>query len=172
MSNYFNIQFEYILLSIALFVFLVFAALLRAIIIPSLKVKVITMASVVSTVIKLLVTITLVFLGYGVFGIIFGFLLYPLTSTVIFTLAIKKKIYKNIPRLNIFMSTKEIFFTSVTFWIPTLINTLGSQLGTISVFLAVGSSNAGIYFISFSIITGIMVITSVLSSIVILPLVP
>lgn len=164
-SSYFNIGFDYILLSIVLFIFLVFSALLRAIIIPSLKVKVITVASVISTIIKLSVTIILVFLGFGVFGIIFGFLLYPLTSTVIFTLAIKKKIYINVPSLNLFKSTKDIFIASLPFWLPAIITTIGSQLGTITVFLTMGSSNAGIYFISFSIVTGIMVIILVLSSI-------
>ena len=92
-SSYFNIGVEYISLSIALSVFLVFSALLRAIIIPSMKVKVITIASVVCTAIKLSVTIVLVLLGFGVTGIIFGFLSYPLISTIIFTFAIKKKIY-------------------------------------------------------------------------------
>ena len=164
-SSYFNIGFEYILLSIVLFIFLVFSALLRAIIIPSLKVKVITVASVISTIIKLSVTITLVFLGFGVFGIIIGFLMYPLTSTVIFTLAIKKKIYISVSSLNLFKSTKEIFIASLPFWLPAIITTVGSQLGTITVFLTMGSNNAGIYFIAFSIVTGIMVIIVVLSSI-------
>ncbi len=164
-STYFNIGFEYILLSIVLFIFLVFSALLRAIIIPSLKVKVITVASVISTIIKLSVTITLVFLGFGVPGIIFGFLLYPLTSTVIFTLAIKKKIYTSISGFNLFRSTKEIFVASLPFWLPAIITTVGSQLGTITVFLTMGSNNAGIYFIAFSIVTGILVIIVVLSSI-------
>jgi O-antigen/teichoic acid export membrane protein len=163
-GNYFGIGFEYILLSFALSVFLVFSALLRAIIIPTLKVKVITITSIVGTAIKLSITITLVLLGYGVFGIIIGFLSYPLISTLIFSYAIKKEVYKNVSGIILFKS-KDILFTSVTFWIPALINTIGSQLGTISVFLAVGSSNAGTYFISFSIVTGIMVITSVLSSI-------
>jgi O-antigen/teichoic acid export membrane protein len=164
-SSYFNIIFEYILLSIVLFIFLVFTALLRAIIIPSLKVKVITVASVISTIIKLSATITLVFLGFGVFGIIFGFLLYPLTSTVIFTLAIKKKFYKSMFSLHLFKSTKDIFIASLPFWLPAIITTVGSQLGTITVFLTMGSNNAGIYFIAFSIVTGIMAIIVVLSSI-------
>jgi len=164
-SNYFGIGFDYILLSIILSVFLVFFALLRAIIIPSLKVKVITMAAVVSTVIKLSVTIALVLLGYGVFGILLGFLTYSVISTLIFTFAIKKKIYKNLTTVDLFTSTKDILITSVTFWIPLILNTIGSQLGTISVFLAVGSSNAGIYFICFSIVTGIILIITVLSSI-------
>lgn len=164
-SIFFNIDFEYILLSIVLFVFLVFTALLRAIIIPSLKVKVITFASVVSTVVKLSVTISLVGLGYGVSGIVIGFLSYSIISILIFTISIKMKIYRNVPSHDLFISVKDILVTSVTFWIPTLISTIGSQLGTISVFLAVGSSNAGIYFISFSIITGITMIASVLSSI-------
>ena len=164
-GTYFNIDFAYILLSIALFVFLVFSALLRAIIIPSLKVKVITIASVLSTLVKISFTLFLVFLGYGVYGIIFGFLTYPLLSTLIFSFAINKKIYRIVPNLKVFISIKEILAASITFWIPAIISTVGSQLGTITVFLVTGSGSAGIYFISFSIVSGILVMTSVLSSI-------
>ncbi|MDN5867585.1 MAG: hypothetical protein L0H55_09325 [Candidatus Nitrosocosmicus sp.] len=42
-----------------------------------------------------------------------------------------------------------------------MLNTIDSQLGTISVFLAVSSNNAGVYFIAFSIVTGITLITTV-----------
>ncbi len=164
-STYFDISVDYILLSIALFVFLVFSALLRAIIIPSLKVKIITVASVLCTFLKLSVTLALVFLDYGVYGIIFGFLTYPILSTLIFTFAIKNKIYKIVPNLKLFIATKDILLASITFWIPAIISTVGSQLGTITVFLVVGSGNAGVYFIAFSIVTGILVMTSVLSSI-------
>ncbi|HYG00338.1 MAG TPA: polysaccharide biosynthesis C-terminal domain-containing protein, partial [Candidatus Saccharimonadales bacterium] len=83
----------------------------------------------------------------------------------IFTFAIRKDFYKAVPSLNRFTATKDILVASTTFWIPSIITTVGSQLGTITVFLAAGSGNAGVYFISFSIVTGIMVIASVLSSI-------
>lgn len=164
-GNYFDIGFDYTLLSIALFVFLVFSDLLRAIIIPTLKVKVIAIASVLSTLVKLSVTLALVLLGYGVYAIIFGFLAYSMLSILIYTFAIKNKVYKIVPNLKLFIATKDILVASTTFWIPSIITTVGSQLGTITVFVAAGSGNAGIYFISFSIVTGIMVIASVLSSI-------
>ena len=164
-GTYFDISFDYTLLSVALFIILVFADLLRAIIIPSLKVKIIAIASVISTAIKFFITFALVFLDYGVYGIIFGFLAYSTLSSLIFTFAIKKNFYKAVPNLNRFMATKDILVASTTFWIPSIITTVGSQLGTITVFLAAGSGNAGVYFISFSIVTGIMVIASVLSSI-------
>ncbi len=163
-GNYFDIGFDYILLSIALFVFLVISDLLRAIIIPTLEVKIIAIASVVSTLAKLSITLALVFLGYGVYGIIFGFIVYSILSTLIFAFTIKK-VYKIVPNFKQFIATKNILLTSITFWIPSIITTVGSQLGTITVFVAAGSGNAGIYFISFSIVTGIMVIASVLSSI-------
>lgn len=164
-SNYLGISIEYILLSLVLSVFLVFSLLLRAIIIPSLKVKVITITSIVSTVVKFSVTVALVLLGFGVLGIILGFLTYPVISTLIFTFAIKKKIYKIVPIQSLFVSTKEILIASITVWIPLIITTVGSQLGTLTVFVAVGSNKAGIYFIAFSLITGITVIITVLSSI-------
>jgi O-antigen/teichoic acid export membrane protein len=164
-GTYFDIGLEYTILSIGLFISLVFAELLRAIIIPSLKVKVITMTSVVSAIIKFAITFALVFLEYDVYGIILGFLVSSIVSILIYAFAIKNKIYKIIPDLKLFIATKEIWVASITFWIPTIITTIGSQLGTITVYLATGSGDAGVYFISFSIITGIMVMTTVLSSV-------
>lgn len=164
-GGYFHISFDYTLLSLSLFIFLVFSDLLRAIIIPTLKVKIIAIASVVSTLVKLSVAVSLVFLGYEVYGIILGFLAYSILSTLIYAFAIKNKVYKIVPDVKLFISTKNILVASTTFWIPSIITTVGSQLGTISVFVAMGSGHAGIYFISFSIVTGIMVIASVLSSI-------
>lgn len=164
-SSYFNIDFEYIIIAIFLYIFLVFTSLMRAIIIPSLKIKIITLASVVSTIVKISVTIYLVLADFGVLGIMVGFLLYPITSLILFIIAIKKKVYNNIQGSGKLLYTKDIFITSLSFWIPAIISTIGSQLGTITVFLQSGSSSAGIYFISFSLVTGLTVIISVLSSI-------
>jgi O-antigen/teichoic acid export membrane protein len=165
LGNYFNIGFGYILLSIVLVTFMVFADLLRAIIIPSLKVKVITIASILSTLARFSVTFVVVYLGFDIYGVILGFLISYLLSTVIFAFAIRSKIYSIDPGLKIFVATKEILIASTTFWIPSIITTIGSQLGTISVFIVNGSGNAGVYFIAFSIVYGITVITSVLLSI-------
>jgi O-antigen/teichoic acid export membrane protein len=50
-------------------------------------------------------------------------------------------------------------------WVPGSIAGIGTQLGTIVVFGSQGASQAGFYFIAFSIVTGISTIMAVLSSI-------
>jgi len=56
---------------------------------------------------------------------------------------------------------KKILLASMVNWIPMLILTLGTQLGTIVVFGSQGANQAAIYFLALTIVTGI---TSVMNS--------
>jgi O-antigen/teichoic acid export membrane protein len=169
--NSFKIDFSLSILLILIMGTSSISSLFRAIIIPSLKTKVITTSSILSTVIKISLTVTLVMMGMGVSGILVGFMLYPIVSSITLSVAIKKYFYNGLNRNkknlkhNYFHYIKNIMSASVAFWIPGLITTIGSQLGTVFVFISNGSSHAGIYFISFSIVTGITLIMSVLSTI-------
>jgi O-antigen/teichoic acid export membrane protein len=56
-------------------------------------------------------------------------------------------------------ASKSTLSASIANWIPTLITTVGAQLGTIIVFGSHGANQAGIFFIAFSVfsaVTGIM----------------
>ncbi len=168
----FKINFSLIIISIIIMGSMSILGTLRAIIVPSLNTKIITTSSILSTIIKLTATVILVLVGAGVMGILIGFMLYPIISSIILTIAIKKTFYnqnnKIIERgktISLFYSTKDIFIASNAFWVPAMITTIGSQLGTIFVMISNGANSAGIYFISFSLVTGISVIMSVLSTI-------
>jgi O-antigen/teichoic acid export membrane protein len=147
------------------------AGLLRSILIPSLKIKVIAISSILSTIIKILVTVILVLIGTGVIGILMGFMISSILTSIILTVEIKKTYYNSLTRNNktnvisLFHSTKDIVIASMGFWIPGVITSIGSQLGTIFVFISNGANHAGVYFISFSIVTGLSMIMSVLSTI-------
>jgi O-antigen/teichoic acid export membrane protein len=167
----FKIDFALSIIAILIIGFSTISALLRSIMIPSLKTKIITMSSIVSTSIKIILTIVLVSIGTGVMGILMGFLFSLLVSSIILIIAIKNTFYKQTNNkdkngiISLFLSTKDIFTASIVFWIPGIITSIGAQLGTIFVFLSYGANNAGIYFISFSLVTGISLIMSVLSTI-------
>jgi O-antigen/teichoic acid export membrane protein len=168
----FKINFSLVIISIIVMGSTSFLGLLRAIIVPSLNTKIITTSSILSTIIKIAATVILVIVGGGVMGILIGFMLYPMISSIILTIAIKRTFYnqnndiiENDKPISLFYSTKDIFIASITFWVPAMITTIGSQLGTIFVLVSNGANFAGIYFISFSLVTGISVIMSVLSTI-------
>ncbi len=66
---------------------------------------------------------------------------------------------------NILIYYKDIFVSSLANWIPTIIYTIGSHLGTLLVFGSHGSTEAGIYFIAFSLSMAVTALTSALFSI-------
>jgi len=59
-------------------------------------------------------------------------------------------------------AVKKIFSASVVSWIPELIRKPGTHLGTIIVFGTIGASQAGVYFISFSVFSAIIILVTVL----------
>jgi O-antigen/teichoic acid export membrane protein len=105
----------------------------------------------------------------GVFGILFGYMLYPIISSVILSVSIKRTVHgqpsSESKTIALFLYIKEISIASISFWIPNVINIIGAQLGTIIVYISVGADYAAVYFISFSIVAGISLILSVLSTI-------
>lgn len=166
---HFHLDFTLLTAAIIMMTVTVISAFFRALMIPSLNTKVITFSSILSTLVKIISTVILVLLDGGPLGILIGFTLYPLISSVILLISIKKTYYdqsrsKIKKKINANLnSISDIFFSGIGFWIPGIINTIGSQLGTVLVFLSNGSGMAGIYFIALSMVTGISVIVSVLS---------
>jgi O-antigen/teichoic acid export membrane protein len=168
----FQINFDLLVVSIIMVTVTALSVPLRAMIIPSLNTRAISIASLLSTILKISVTILLISLNFGVLGILIGFTLYQVSSAIIFLMSVKEIYYKKresminrIQTVSLAYSLQQIFVSSIGFWIPAVINMIGSQLGTIFVFILNGASSAGVYFIAFSIVTGISVIISVLSSI-------
>jgi O-antigen/teichoic acid export membrane protein len=60
---------------------------------------------------------------------------------------------------------KSLLIVSMTLWIPSVIAIIGYQLGTIVVFGSRGAYQAGLYFVALSIVTGISLVMTVLSTI-------
>jgi len=167
----FSIDPFYTLLIVLITGLSVLSGLLRAIIIPSMNTKTITISSILSTVLKISVTFVLVIFDYGVLGVLIGFIIYPMTSSLFLVNHIRKELYQKSKILNRdYLSSQLIFIkdilrASIAFWIPGIINIVGSQLGTVLVLFAVGASAAGFYFLSLSIVTGLSLIMSVLSTV-------
>jgi len=169
----FKVDFVLSIISVLIMGFSTYAGLLRAIIIPSLKTRVITISSVLATIAKILVAVILVMLDWGVIGILIGYMMYPITSIFILAFAAKRILYNDLDlksckeylKIGSIFQIRNILNSSLAFWIPNIVNIIGSQLGTITVFVSNGAADAGIYFMAFSIVTGISIILSVFSTI-------
>ncbi|HYL67317.1 MAG TPA: oligosaccharide flippase family protein [Nitrosopumilaceae archaeon] len=141
--------------------------LFRSVIISSLKTKSLPLIMIISTGAKIVLSIVLVLMGMGAFGITLGYALFSILGSILFIIVVIMifKGSKNNADLKLKQSFKNILEASMTNWIPALIATLGSQLGTIVVFASNGASQAGVYFISYSIVTAIAAVASVLFTI-------
>jgi O-antigen/teichoic acid export membrane protein len=163
----FRINSTLLIITVILVSTMVIYSLLNAIIIPTLKVRIIAFSAVVAAIIKVIATLVLLASGTEVVGILFGFMLFPVICIIILVRYIRKTLYTGLLEGNLksqFGYVYDIFVTGFGFWIPTVITTIGSQLGTISVLLSVGSNQAGIFFIASSIVLGVTTIITVLSN--------
>lgn len=167
-GNSFNIDLNLIIISIILISSSAISTLFRSIVIASLKTRILPIASIASTIVKITATIILISSGTGALGVTIGFTFAPIVAAIILAgsiilLTFKKSTFKR--EVGIIQACKSTIVASMASWIPGLISTVGAQLGLIVVLGANGAGQAGLYFIAFSIVTGIATGTSVLSAI-------
>jgi O-antigen/teichoic acid export membrane protein len=164
----FKIGFSLIVVFILLIASSAISNLFRSIVIASVKTKILPAVAILSTIAKFALTIILVVIGTGALGITIGFTFFPILTSVLLTITTIGMIFKSSKdksETSFSHYFKNILVASMVVWIPSLITTTGSQLGTIVVLGIQGASQAGIYFIAFSIVMGISTLMSVLSSI-------
>ena len=167
-ENSFKINLNLIIISIVLMSSSAIATLFRSIVIASLKTRILPIASIVSTIVKIIVTIFLILWGTGAIGVTTGFTIAPIVASIILagsiiSLTFKKSTFKR--EVSIIQACKNTIVASMASWIPGLISTVGNSTWINSGIGANGAGQAGLYFIAFSIVTGIATGTSVLSAI-------
>ncbi len=142
--------------------------ILRSVVIASLKTKILTTSSILTAVSRFALSIVLVIVGTGALGVTIGYTSVPVLTSVLLAATIWVTMFrspKGKPDVSFIYSLKNILNASIVFWIPGLITTIGSQLGTVVVFGSQGAYQAGLYFIAFTIATGITLLASALSTI-------
>lgn len=164
----FKINFDLIIVSILLIASSVIRYLFRYIIIASLSTEVLVLTSILPTILRFAVAIILIFLGTGAYGLTIGYTMFPLIGTMTLIPSILKYLrpsssYKI--EISLLKAIKNILIAGMANWIPNVLGTLGSQLGTIVVLGSQGASQAGVYFIALSIFTAISTGMSVIFSI-------
>lgn len=139
--------------------------LFRSVVIASLKTKSLPIIIISSSIVKLLLAAALLLLGTGAVGLTIGITSNHMLSSILLGVFIMRTVFKSSRTSNMaanFIATsKSILVSSIVYWIPLLITTIGSQLGTIVVFGSQGANQAGVYFLTLTIVTGI---TSVMNS--------
>ena len=134
---------------------------LNSIIIATLKTRILPIIVVISSAAKIALSIILVLAGGGVLGLTLGYIVFgnSLSSIVLgvviirFLRSMPKKALET--KINFVFASKSLLIAGAASWTPTLIATIGYQLGTIVLYGFQGSSEAGIYFITLTIVNGI-----------------
>jgi O-antigen/teichoic acid export membrane protein len=166
----FKIDFALIIIAIMLVGSSSLTTLFRSVAIGSLNSQVLPKIITVSSTAKIFVAVILILMGTGVLGLTIGYTINHIISSIllgiviltIFKLSNKNKNNQIIitagsaaAAANFSHACKNIVTSSVVSWIPFLITTIGSQLGTIVIFGFQGSDQAGMYFIALTIVNGI-----------------
>jgi len=161
----FDFDLELILIAILFIGSSVLTMLFRSVVIASLKTKSLPIIIISSSIVKLVLAAVLLLIGTGTVGLAIGFTSNFVLSSILLGIFVMRTIFKSSHTSNLvarFIAiSKSILVSSIVYWIPFLITTIGSQLGTIVVFGSQGANQAGVYFLTLTIVTGI---TSVMNS--------
>jgi O-antigen/teichoic acid export membrane protein len=154
----YGIDFSLVIVAIILVGSNAIQLLLYSVVTASLKTKVLPKIMIVSSTAKLLVAVILILMGAGVLGLTIGYTLSHIISSILLAIVIlttfalsNKNNNSNQIRTavaNFSHACRNIVTAGVARWIPHIITTIGSQLGTIVIFGFQGSDQAGMYFIA------------------------
>jgi len=163
----FKIDYSLMLVFIVMIISLSTFNLFRSIIISSLRTKILPVISLIAAATKIALGIILVLVGMHTLGITIGFASFTILGSVLLLFMLRSylKTHNNETETKLKKSLKDTLSASLANWLPALVTTIGSQLGTIMIFGSKGASSAGIYFIGFSVFSAIFAIASVLLSI-------
>jgi O-antigen/teichoic acid export membrane protein len=134
--------------------------LIRSMLVASLKTKTLPITMIIGSTVRISVAVILILTGAGALGIIIAYLLAQIITSIPLGLALLNifRHSKNYGRARIVTlkeSCKSILVAGVPSWVPAFVNALGSNLGIVLVFGSIGASQAGTYFIAFSIFSAI-----------------
>lgn len=166
-----KINFDLLLMvaTILLVVALAIGRLFRGIIIASINTRSLVTATAISTAAKFVIAYALLTWGEGVLGLISAMVAFSIIETIIMTVAsvrlLRMPLKVTIPFKRIIPIFRDILLGGFPYWVPTLITSLGAQLGTVLVFGWQGPADAGYYFIAYSIYSALATTITVIFAI-------
>ena len=157
---------SYVVLTIVLTSATSLTLLFRSIIISSLQTRILAVTAVGSTTARAVVAIVLVILGAGALGITFGYVIGQTVACLLLAIVAYAHVGTSLKsQLKITKCSERILTAGIASWIPGVVVTVGTQLGTVIVFGTNGSNQAGSYFIALSIFSALSTIMSALLSV-------
>jgi O-antigen/teichoic acid export membrane protein len=160
-------DFDLVIVTIVLIASSTLSMQFRYVIVATLQTRKLIVISIISTVIKIIVTIMLVLTGSNELAVMIGFTVYPLLTSIFFgfiVFSLLKGQQLN-PTFKFAKTLKPLLMASIASWIPLLIDNVGAQIGTVIVLGIQGSAEAGIYFMAFQITIGISAVIWALESV-------
>ncbi|MEQ9716184.1 MAG: MATE family efflux transporter, partial [Candidatus Asgardarchaeum sp.] len=153
LSSLIKIDAIYIILAGFLILFMGISLLFKSFLISTLRIDKIFIFDVVANMVRLIGGVYLVILGYRGVGAVLGYVFSGFVSLILFSLYTFKLIHgiKSESPIVSFSILKEILGASYVSWLPTLITTVGIQLGVLVIFGSHGAMETGIYFLAFAI---------------------
>jgi O-antigen/teichoic acid export membrane protein len=156
LSDVFGIGFGLMIVVDLLITSYAIFTVLYSIVVASLKTKVLPLIIIISSIAKVILALALVLMGYGVLGLTLGYTFFGqiLSSALLGIFIIKifkstKKVTQ--PEVTYRNASKNLLIGGLVIWIPTLITTLGIDLGTLVLYNTYGSYESGVYFIALAI---------------------
>jgi len=155
-SDVFGINFNLLIVADLLLTSYAIYAILYAIVIASLKTKVLPIIIIISSIGKVTLGLTLIISGYGIIGLTLGYTFFgQILSSMLLGFYIIK-IFKASTKIAKAVVTfrngfKSLLVGGLVVWIPVLITTLGIDLGTLVLYSTYGAYQSGVYFIALAI---------------------
>jgi O-antigen/teichoic acid export membrane protein len=173
-STTFRLDFSLIIVTMILLGATVIMTLLRSIVIASMKIRALPIMIILSSIVKIVLSIILVSFDTGALGISISLTIQPIIASILLAITIVM-IFRSIPtneliptqkgEVTFVNSFKNTLIASTASWIPTVIHSMGYYLGPLLVFGSIGASQTGLYFIAYSVFTAISALMLVLFSI-------
>ncbi len=155
-SNLFGIDFSLLIVADLLLTSYAVYAILYAIVIASLKTKVLPIIIIISSIGKVTLGLTLILSGYGIIGLTLGYTFFGQVLSSFLLGFYILKIFKAPTKISNALVTfrkgiNSLLVGGLVVWIPVLITTLGIDLGTLVLYSTYGSYESGVYFIALAI---------------------
>ena len=131
-----TMSFGLILLCVIFMASTAFATLFRYIIVSSFRTNLLASRQIVSSIFKVVLSVVLVLIGTGSFGLTVGYTFSQIVVAALFGYVIAKmlKVDKYQSGANLRASSLKVLIAGLPSWIPSSITMIGSQAGTIIVF--------------------------------------
>jgi O-antigen/teichoic acid export membrane protein len=163
-SEIFHIDLNLIIIIDLLIASYAIYTLLYSIVVASLKTKSLALIVTISSVAKVILATVLILIGSGVIGLALGYTFFAQVLSSILLGVILLKLFESAGGsskhgLSIKTASKNLLIGGLVVWIPTLITTVGIDLGTLVLYDIHGAYQSGIYFVTFAMFNALNAVT-------------